>query len=166
MHAAVHRPMHGLAEGTLTGVTYSEWCCHCMQYDCMVGSGHVGQVCVPLCPGPTDALPCLPCEDVRSNCAWVRPSHSHLQCDLMHHCRLGIVPSNEVFQCAMPIQCFGATVLIAMICNANPLQDVGAYAMYEFHCVIPTCLANMCPYCPHRRPLQSQIDLTCTHCRA
>ncbi|CAK0786788.1 hypothetical protein CVIRNUC_010002 [Coccomyxa viridis] len=44
------------------------------QYDCVVGSGHVGQVCVPLCPGPTDALPCLPCEDVRSNCAWAYPS--------------------------------------------------------------------------------------------
>ena len=43
----------------------------CVQYDCVVGTSHVGQVCVPLCPGPSDGPGCLPCEDVRSNCEWV-----------------------------------------------------------------------------------------------
>ena len=42
------------------------------QYDCVVGTAHVGTVCVPLCPNSAGAPPCIPCEDVRANCAWVR----------------------------------------------------------------------------------------------
>ena len=42
-----------------------------VQYDCVVGTAHVGQVCVPLCPNSEGTPPCIPCEDVRANCAWV-----------------------------------------------------------------------------------------------
>ncbi|CAL5222192.1 g4520 [Coccomyxa viridis] len=44
------------------------------QYDCVVGTSHAGQICVPLCPGPSEGPACLPCEDVRSNCEWAFPS--------------------------------------------------------------------------------------------
>ena len=44
-----------------------------VQYDCVIGTSHVGQVCVPLCPNSEGSPACIPCEDVRSNCAWVSP---------------------------------------------------------------------------------------------
>ena len=56
------------------------------QYDCVVGTAHVGQVCVPLCPNSEGAPPCIPCEDVRANCAWVGPRglspSAHIPCAL------------------------------------------------------------------------------------
>ncbi|BDA50148.1 hypothetical protein COCOBI_15-2760 [Coccomyxa sp. Obi] len=44
------------------------------QYDCVIGTSHVGQVCVPLCPNSEGSPACIPCEDVRSNCAWAFPA--------------------------------------------------------------------------------------------
>jgi hypothetical protein len=54
------------------------------QYDCVVGTAHMGTVCVPLCPSSAGSPPCIPCEDVRANCAWVRATTS---LETPHHAR-------------------------------------------------------------------------------
>ena len=57
-----------------------------VQYDCVVGTSHIGQVCVPLCPNSEGTPACIPCEDVRSNCAWVSPSQHTLHRSSLCQC--------------------------------------------------------------------------------
>lgn len=85
------------------------------QYDCVVGTAHVGTVCVPLCPNSAGAPPCIPCEDVRANCAWVRDtacplnataccSHASIVAD-WHMMGAGVpwLPGNQLWH-LLPVQ--------------------------------------------------------------